>query len=77
MRLGEATLLAFDGLKVDENTGIHFFALTNKVKLLKNDAAARRKVPVLDQLALPVGQGRLLDSPKYVDCKSQNLRVRL
>ena len=72
MRLDEVALLTFDDLKVDEDTGIRFFDLTDDVKLLKNDAASRRQVPVPDQLVLPSGQGRLFDYPKDIDGKSQN-----
>ena len=72
MRLDEVALLTFDDLKVDEDTGIHFFDLTDDAKLLKNDAASRRQVPVPDQLVLPSGQGRLFDYPKDIDGKSQN-----
>ncbi|MFZ8873701.1 MAG: site-specific integrase, partial [Paracoccaceae bacterium] len=59
MRLDEVALLTFEDLKVDEDTGIRFFDLTDDVKLFKNDAASRRQVPVPDQLVLPSGQGRL------------------
>jgi len=72
MRLDEVALLTFEDLKVDEDTGIRFFDLTDDFKLLKNDAASRRQVPVPDQLVLPSGQGRLFDYPKDIDGKSQN-----
>ena len=72
MRLNEVALLTFEDLKVDEDTGIRFFDLTNEAKLLKNNAASRRQVPVPDQLVLPAGQGRLFDYPKDIDGKSQN-----
>ncbi len=72
MRWDEATLHTFEDLKVDEDTGISFFDLTNEAKLLENDAASRRQVPVPDQLALPAGQGCVFDYPKDFDGKSQN-----
>lgn len=52
MRLDEVALQTFEDLRVDEDTGIRFFDLTNEAKLLKNNAASRRQVPVLDQLVL-------------------------
>jgi len=72
MRLDEVALLTFDDIKIDEDTGIRFFDLTDEAKLLKNDEASRRKVPVPDKLKLPTGQGRLFNYPKDVDGKSQN-----
>ena len=72
MRLDEVALLTFEDLKVDEDTGIRFFDLSNEAKLLKDDAASRRQVPVPDQLVLQAGQGRLFDYPKDVGGKSQN-----
>ena len=52
MRLDVMALLTFEDLKVDEDTGIRFFDLTDEAKLLKNDAASRRQVLVPDQLVL-------------------------
>ena len=63
-----------EDLKIDEDTGIRFFDLTDDAKLLKNDAASRRQVPGPDQLVLhpSAGQGRFFDYPKDIDGKSQN-----
>lgn len=73
MRLDEAALLCFEDIKVDEDTGIRFFDLTGTDKVLKNDQASRRKVPIPDDLVLPEqSSGRLFDYPTDKDGKAQN-----
>ena len=73
MRLDEAALLRFEDIRIDEDTGIRFFDLTDQDKVLKNDRASRRKLPIPDALSLPKqSSGRLFDYPTDRDGKAQN-----
>lgn len=73
MRLDEAALLRFEDIRIDEDTGIRFFDLTDPDKVLKNDQASRRKLPIPDALSLPKqSSGRLFDYPTDRDGKAQN-----
>lgn len=73
MRLDEAALLRYEDIKVDPDTGISYFDLTDQSKILKNEYASRRKIPIPDQLEIPTsGSGRLFSYPVDADGKAEN-----
>jgi site-specific recombinase XerD len=73
MRLDEVALLRFEDIKIDDDTGIRYFDLTDEAKLLKNDQASRRKIPLPNDLTIPVGEvGRLFNYPLDRDGKAEN-----
>ena len=73
MRLDEVALLCYEDVKIDEDTGIRYFDLTGDDKLLKNEGASRRVIPVPDVISLPVGRsGRIFDYPVDKDGKAEN-----
>ena len=73
MRLDEVALLRFEDIKLDRDTGLRYIDLTSEDKILKNDRASRRTIPIPDVLDLPLtGNGRIFDYPTDKDGKSQN-----
>lgn len=73
MRLDEVALLCYEDIKVDDDTGIVYFDLTHQSKILKNDNASRRKIPLPDELKIPQGDsGRLFNYPVDKDGKAEN-----
>ena len=73
MRLDEVALLRFEDIKLDKDTGLRYLDLTSEDKILKNDRASRRIIPIPDVLDLPLtGNGRIFDYPTDKDGKSQN-----
>ena len=73
MRLDEVALLRFEDIKTDDDTGIRYFDLTDETKILKNDAASRRKIPVPRDLQIPKGKvGRLFNYAIDRDGKAEN-----
>ena len=73
MRLDEVALLRFEDIKTDDDTGIRYFDLTDEAKVLKNDQASRRRIPIPNELKIPEGGvGRLFNYPLDRDGKAEN-----
>lgn len=72
MRLDEVALLRFEDIKVDESSGIRYFDLTADEKLLKNEQASRRQVPVPDAIKFQKESGRIFNYRVDQDGKAEN-----
>lgn len=73
MRLDEAALLNYEDVKIDDDTGIRYFDLTGKNKILKNRKNSPRQIPIPDALQVPFdGSGRMFDYATDKDGKAQN-----